>query len=182
VRKFDRVMQRWRIEKVRPYVPAGARVLDIGSSDGALYESIRNLGQYVGIEPDLDSDRALGPNARLIRGMVPKDLAGQGPFDTICMLAVLEHIPPNAHPAIARGCFENLRPGGHLVVTVPSPRADGLLHLLRFLRVIDGMSLNQHYGFPPKRTGQLFERVGLKLVKKRRFQLGFNNLFVFQRP
>jgi len=176
------VLQRWRIDKVRPYAPTGARLLDIGSSDGALYERFRNLGQYVGIEPGLGSDRPLGPNARLIRGMFPRDLTNRGPFDTICMLAVLEHIPPDAHSTIARGCFEHLRPGGHLVVTVPSPRADSVLHVLRFLRVIDGMSLSQHYGFHPGQVGHLFERAGLRLVKRRRFELGFNNLFIFQRP
>jgi SAM-dependent methyltransferase len=175
-------MQRWRIDKVRRYAPVGARLLDIGSSDGALYERFRHLGQYVGIEPGLESDRSLGPNARLIRGMFPRDLSDRGPFDTICMLAVLEHIPPDAHPTIARGCFEHLRPGGHLVVTVPSPRADSVLRVLRFLRIIDGMSLNQHYGFHPGQVGPLFEQAGLRLVKKNRFQLGFNNLFVFQRP
>jgi 2-polyprenyl-3-methyl-5-hydroxy-6-metoxy-1,4-benzoquinol methylase len=176
------VLQRWRIEKVRPYVTAGARLLDIGSSNGALSERILDLGQYVGIEPGLASDHSLGPNARLIRGIFPRDLPDSEPFDTICMLAVLEHIPPDVHPTIARGCFEHLRRGGHLVVTVPSPWADGVLHALRFLRIISGMSLDQHYGFHPKQAVHLFRGAGLRLVKKSRFQVGFNNLFVFQRP
>lgn len=157
-------------------------MLDIGSSDGALYERIRNLGQYVGMNTGLDSDRLLGANARLIRGMFPRDLNDHAPFDTICMLAVVEHIPPDAHATLARECFEHLRVGGYLLVTVPSPRADGVLNVLRFLRVINGISLNQHYGFRPKQTAQLFERAGLRMVKKRRFELGFNTLFVFQRP
>lgn len=182
MRKFDRVLQRWRIGKVRPYVPAGARVLDIGSSDGALYECFPDLDQYVGIEPSLAGDRSLGPNARLIRGIFPRDLTDPAPFDTICMLAVLEHIPPDAHPTIASGCFEHLRRGGHLVVTVPSPRTDAVLYAIKFLRIIDGMSMDQHYGFDPTQAVGLFSGAGLRLVKKSRFQFGFNNLFVFQRP
>ena len=176
------MLQRWRIEKVRLYATAGARLLDIGSSDGALYERFPDLGQYVGIEPGVASDRSLGPNARLIRGVFPRDLADSDPFDAICMLAVLEHIPQDVHPTIARGCFQHLRPGGHLVLTVPSPRADGVLDALRFLRIIGGMSLHQHYGFQPRRAVPLFTEAGLRLVKKTRFQLGFNNLLVFQHP
>jgi 2-polyprenyl-3-methyl-5-hydroxy-6-metoxy-1,4-benzoquinol methylase len=116
-----------------------------------------------------------------VRGLFPQDLPDHSPFDVISMLAVLEHIPPDGQGAIARSCLEHLKPGGHVVITVPSPQADLVLDTLRFLRIIDGMALEQHYGFKPHETTGLFEGAGLRLVKKRRFQLGFNNLFVFQK-
>jgi hypothetical protein len=50
------------------------------------------------------------------------------------------------------------------------------------VRLIDGMSLEQHHGFDPRQTRSVFEPCGLRLVRASRFQLGFNNLFVFQKP
>ena len=182
MRKFDRVLQSWRISKVRPYAPPGTRVLDIGSSDGELYHQLPKLGSYIGIEPDLPATHQIGPQGTLIRGLFPQDLPDRTPFDVIAMLAVLEHIPTENQPPLATACFDYLKPGGHLVITVPSPQADLVLSTLRFLRIIDGMSLEQHYGFKPATTPAIFGSPGLQLILKRRFQFGFNNLFVFRRP
>ncbi len=43
------------------------------------------------------------------------------------------------------------------------------------------MSLEQHYGFDPRKTPAIFSVDGMVLVKARRFQFGFNNLFVFEK-
>ncbi|HEY7819578.1 MAG TPA: hypothetical protein VIG29_15255, partial [Vicinamibacteria bacterium] len=54
-------------------------------------------------------------------------------------------------------------------------------HALKFLRLIDGMALDEHHGFEPSDTPAIFSGFGLRLVRRRKFQLGLNNLFVFQR-
>jgi hypothetical protein len=56
-----------------------------------------------------------------------------------------------------------------------------VLRVLKTLRLIDGMALEQHHGFRPSEVGPLFEAVGMKLTVRRRFQLGLNNLFVFSK-
>ena len=63
------------------------------------------------------------------------------------MLAVLEHIPVEQHAAVADSCAALLRPGGRVIITVPSPRVDGILHVLMRLRMISGMAAHEHYGF-----------------------------------
>jgi hypothetical protein len=43
------------------------------------------------------------------------------------------------------------------------------------------MSLDEHYGFDPGRTEAVFAPPAFRLAARRRFQLGLNNLFVFER-
>jgi 2-polyprenyl-3-methyl-5-hydroxy-6-metoxy-1,4-benzoquinol methylase len=181
MKAFDLYLQRVRISKVRPYARAGARVLDIGSSDAALYWQIPGLGHYVGVDPDLEGNVELGPGAWLLKGLFPEALVDREPFDVIAMLAVLEHIPDGRLEGLARDCCAYLKEGGHLVITVPVPAEDHVLKMLRAMRIVHAATLHEHHGYDVRRTVPLFEGAGLELVKRRRFQLGLNNLFVFRK-
>jgi 2-polyprenyl-3-methyl-5-hydroxy-6-metoxy-1,4-benzoquinol methylase len=181
MKALDRLLQRWRIAKTRPFIARGCRVLDIGCSDGALFRQLSGrFAEGVGIDDDLETPLK-SANVELIPGTFPESLAHRDPFDVITMLAVLEHVPRDRQPVVARACAELLRPGGYLLVTTPEPIVDRILDALAFLRLIDGMSLDEHYGFEPSDTPGLFAAHGLRLVRRHKFQLGLNNLFVFRR-
>jgi SAM-dependent methyltransferase len=175
---LDRFIQRARISKAAGHIPSGARVLDIGSADGALFRQVKHIGSGIGIDPLLERQVDLGA-VQLIPGLFPSALPTREPFDVITMLAVLEHIPRTAQPELARNCAAFLRSGGRLIVTVPSPAVDTILDWLRAARLIDGMSLEQHYGFTPAETRPVFGSAGLSVIAQERFQFGLNNLFVF---
>ena len=115
-------------------------------------------------------------------GSFPKEVEGEAPFDVITLLAVLEHIPEAHQSRFAEQIAGHLAKGGHLVITVPSPRVDAILDRMRALKLIDGMALEQHYGFHADSTPDLFRAAGLQLTTWKRFQLGLNNLFVFEKP
>ena len=180
MKALDRFIQNWRIAKARPYLVPGTRVLDIGCSDGALFRRVPGVGAYVGIDPALEGTLQ-HPSARLIRGRFPDALPDREPFDVITLLAVLEHFPPDQYERLARECAAHLKPGGHLVVTVPSAVVDRIVAGLRRIRMLDGMALEEHHGFSANLTPTIFAIPGLELVKRKRFQFGLNNLFVFQR-
>ena len=156
-------------------------VVDIGCADGAMFEELRGRYSFgYGVEPTLpasiESDSYV-----LYPGVFPDALPEGVAADCITMLAVLEHLSPPEQTALAEGCREVLKPGGRMIITVPSPRVDDVLHVLERLKLVDGMSLHEHYGFEPADTLSIFAEPDFRLVEHRRFQLGLNNLFIFER-
>jgi hypothetical protein len=83
--------------------------------------------------------------------------------------------------AIAREARRLLVQGGRVVITVPSLMVDRILSILLVLRLVDGMSLEEHHGFSPDELPEIFLPEGFRLGKAQKFQLGLNNLFIFER-
>src|SRR6266542_6897464 len=180
MRCFDRVLQRWRAGKARPWIPDGARVLDIGCHQG---EFLASLGDRIGPSVGLDPLAPFQETAhyRLVPGIfrAPMPFADAS-FDAIVMLATLEHIVDKE--PLARDCWRLLRPGGRVIITVPSNFVDVIVHFLCKVRLADGMSLEEHHGYDPRTTPEVFGRFGFRLERWKRFQLGLNHLFVLQKP
>jgi SAM-dependent methyltransferase len=154
-------------------------VLDVGTGDGALFRLAgRGIGG-IGLDPTLTAPAELS-NARLLPGRLPHPDVPPASFDAITLLAVLEHVPPGEQTAFARECARHLRPGGLVVVTVPSPRVDAILGVLLRLRLVDGLSLEEHFGFDPRDVPRVFAPPAWELVRHAPFQLGLNHLFVFR--
>ncbi len=182
MKPLDRLLRDWRISKALPYLQPGARVLDIGSADGAMFRRFDGrMAEGVGIDSGLKRQLE-GPNWRLVKGWFPEDLPDAGPFDLITMLAVLEHIPPAEQERFARECARRLAPGGHIVITVPSKAVDAIVDVLVRMRLMRAVGIEQHWGFDPTDAPRLFAAHGLETVAAKRFQLGLNNLYVLQRP
>jgi SAM-dependent methyltransferase len=180
MRRLDRALQNVRVRTVKPFIGAGARILDVGCADGMLYRQVRP-SHYVGIDPDAPHT-APAANARFIRDTFPTaQLDPAERFDVIVMMAVLEHVPRETQQEVAQACAAHLEPNGVLAITVPSTAVDGIIDLLKRASLLDGMREDQHYGFNPHSTPSVFEPHGFRLQRHRRFELGLNHLFVFER-
>ena len=194
---IDRILQRWRISKALKYVPAGSRVLDIGCHKGEFFMYAGNrLSSGIGIDPLLTDSKAAYepcqfpfsnkipcPDVTLIKGFFPDDIPPMTKkFDTIIILAVLEHIPENMLTNFVSACYNWINDNGRVILTVPSPFVDNIITVLSKLRLIDGMSLEEHYGLSIKKVPDFFLKGNyFMLIKHSRFQLGLNNLFVFNK-
>ena len=155
-------------------------MLDIACADGALFRLLDGrLSSGVGI--DLDPVPRNTSRFTYVRGSFPSDMPPCDAFDVVAALAVVEHIPIPDQAAFAAGCASALEHGGRLVVTIPSPRVDDILRVLKGAGVVDGMHEEQHHGLRPGQAIAMFEQVGLVLERHSRFELGLNHLLVFHK-
>jgi SAM-dependent methyltransferase len=181
MKNLDRFLQSWRIDKVCPFVQKGSRVLDIGCSNGELFERLGDhISEGVGIDPGLKNS-VRKDRFQLVAGHFPEDLPDVDPFDVITLLAVVEHIPETLLEQFATDCERRLKPEGLVVITAPSTKADILLKFLKSMRIIDGMNLDEHHGLDIGRVPLAFSGAGLELIQREKFELGANNLLVFRK-
>ncbi len=178
---LDTFIQHRRFARAARHIGSEVRLLDIGTSDGALFRWLgTRVVSGVGVDPKPVGPTS-GPNYTLLERSLP-GLGVDGEFDVVTLLAVLEHIPRGDQVALAEECAGVLVPGGRLIVTTPAAAADRVLEGLRAARLIDGMELDEHYGFSPREVPAIFEKAGLPLRHHSRFELGLNHLFVFDKP
>lgn len=176
---LDGYIRDLRIKQALPFIKDGDRLLDIGCFDQTMLNLVEGrVTSAVGVDPL--AEPATRGKITIMKGTVPGSIElPAASLDCITMLAVLEHIPDT--PAVARECQRLLAPGGRLVITVPKPQVDHILAVLGKLRLIDGMSLDEHHGYDVEQTQPIFERSGMKLTTRKNFELGLNCLFVFEK-
>jgi 2-polyprenyl-3-methyl-5-hydroxy-6-metoxy-1,4-benzoquinol methylase len=167
------------MRKAIRHIQHNAVLLDIGCHKGELLQQVKNkISSGTGIDPHCSTCDP-ETNIKLLKGMFPAGLPPEQKYDCITALALLEHIPAAAQPAFMQACYDALGKNGKLVLTVPDASVDRILRVLAKLKLIDGMSLEEHFGFSVQAIPALASAAGFKLLLHESFQLGLNNLFVF---
>ena len=101
----------------------GLRVLDAGCGDGRFCYELNGEGaRLVGVdysEQAIRWARAFNPAVEFhVADLVTLDFHEE--FDVVTCLDVLEHFPPEQVPAVVANLCRALKPGGRLLVSVPS--------------------------------------------------------------
>lgn len=122
------------IEKIQP---ASGQLLDVGCAHGWFLVAANERGyDTLGIEPD-QQFIAIAPHGISIRqGFFPEILEETAKFDVIVFNDVLEHMPDVK--AVLNGCRKHLKPGGVLVINLPS--TSGMFYNVARLLTVFGIS------------------------------------------
>lgn len=102
--------------------PGGGVVLDVGCGTGANVAAFADRHDAIGVDPSPEGIRLARerfPGATFLEGTVPG--AGDGAAasaDLVLMTDVIEHVPDDLF--LASSVLSLMKPGGHLVLTVPA--------------------------------------------------------------
>jgi 2-polyprenyl-3-methyl-5-hydroxy-6-metoxy-1,4-benzoquinol methylase len=171
--------QRYKI--VIPYIHGD--VLDLGCGRAEILAWLQPGQHYVGVEGFAKIMcwlRANYPEHEFHQRDLNQDaLALDGQFDTILMLAIIEHLK-NPDELLAQ-IPSYLKPDGKLLITTPSPAGDAIHKIGARIGMFYKEAANAHATILTREALQTrVQRNGLKIVKYQRFLLGGNQLFVCQ--
>ncbi len=178
---LDYYLQSRRFNIAGKHISPKNSLLDIGCNRGEFFIYLKDKEIFgTGFDPDAETPLLnLPPEVFIIKEAFPSEKLKTGKYNFITALAVFEHIQQENQESFTKACHQLLSASGKMIITVPSPIVDYILHFLRFFRLIHAISLEQHYGFNPNQIVPLFHKAGFKLILHKKFELGLNNLFVF---
>ncbi len=173
-------MRKWRYSVAVPFIDDGCDLLDIGGFDGSFLKLVyEKIHSGVCIDPYLEEKN--NGKIAFIKVRFDGELPfPDGSFNAITMFAVFEHLGEQ-RKLIAAESYRVCKKGGVVLLTVPSSAVDTILKILMRMRLIDGMSTEEHENFNAVATVGIFEGAGFQLKRWSKFQFGLNNLFVFQK-
>ena len=169
-----------RINRIKKYLKKNSRIIDFGcGSNFALLNCFpkKYFTKYVGIDP-LASSKLINDSVEIIKSKIEKSIVKENNFDTVVMLALLEHV--DDPEKIVNKAYKLLKKNGVVVATTPSIIAKPVLEFLSYkLGIVSKREIEEHKQyFTPRFIKNIFYNVGFKNVIIKRFEFGFNILIV----
>lgn len=162
-------------------------VLDVGCQQGQLFGLLTSqIGRYVGVDREpgdiLEAKRRYPSSEFRVIDIDEEPLGYCEEFDTIVLMAVIEHIFNLKH--LGRSIARALKPGGSVVLTTPTPFGNDFIHRLgSVLGLFSPKAADDHIAiFNRKRIALFAKECGLAVVEHRRFQFLCNQIAILKRP
>jgi len=168
-------LRRQRIKMAGPYLRG--RVLDFGCGPGEL-AALCSSDVYIGV--DRDRDLLLSARKAFPMHRFQENIGEAGPFDTIVLLAVIEHV--QQPDILIQELAATMTPQGHVILTTPHPRGRWIHDLGAKMGLFSCHAAEEHETFLDSVSMErICEKAELHILQSKFFQCGFNQLFVLGR-
>lgn len=182
---LEPILRKMRLKQVLPYLKQypDCTLLDIGCGwEAKLLMSVESIiSNGVGVDfkaPSINTNKIQTLSLTLDKKLPFEDQS----FDFITMLAVMEHLENDE--AILKECARLLKPGGGLLITVPSWYAKPVLEFLSFkLKLINPSEILDHKRYYNREDLiRITDKVNELQIKEHiYFQWRFNNRLFCQK-
>jgi SAM-dependent methyltransferase len=172
--RLGQFLLRWRVRTVLPHVRG--RLLDIGCGSNTVARRHGHGSLGIDVHQWGDVDLVVPDTSKL-----PYE---NGSFDTVTILAALNHIP-NRGDVLREAC-RLLKPGGRIILTMIPPTISQVWHFLRRPWDADqterGMKEGEVWGLTPAAVRKLLTDAGFVVQAEKRFMLGINRMTLAEKP
>jgi SAM-dependent methyltransferase len=180
--KIDFFIQKKRIALIDRFVPQNSYILDIGCGyyPQNLISLEGKINKGVGIDMDIPAT-SQSNKISFVKCNIERTLPfPDNEFDCVTILAVLEHLE---YPAeIIKECHRILKPGGRIIITVPSNYSRPLLLALAGIGLISREEISGHKNyFSKKELEKMLFDAQFRKIKSRHYNLFMNLLSVFEK-
>jgi SAM-dependent methyltransferase len=98
-------------------------------------------------------------------------------FESVTLLAVVEHLDPALMAKLFQEVYRTLKPGGMVVLTTPAAWSDGLLKFMASINLVSAEEIHEHaYAYTLPLLGWYFGQAGFEMTKTKfgYFEFMFN--------
>ncbi len=173
-----------RTRKIAPYVKGAVLDLGCGRYAAVSQRCSASIDSYYGIERDpglVEKLKEKFPDHSFFAIDLDDDsLDFDIDFDTILLVAVIEHVFNQKH--LACQLVKNLKSGGRLIITTPTPLGDWIHRVGAKLGLFAKSADDHHIVIYNKRRFQVLAQcAGLRIERYSTFQFGCNQLVILSR-
>lgn len=174
---LEPLLRQLRLRRVLKHIPPQSKLLDVGCGTTAAFLKAISPRIKQGVGVDFKVAPIEVGNLSTHQLMLGEKLPfGDNAFEVVTLLAVLEHI--EHEQAILKEIHRVLRPGGKLIITVPSTWAQPVLEFLAYqLRIVSEAEIRDHkrYYNCQRLEQALVQGAGFQNFRHQYFQLWMNN-------
>lgn len=178
-------LRKARLKKIRDYISGNVLDLSCGPAYSYNYYNDRIENYYATeySEKQVEELRYKFPKTKIFQKDLDKDtLVFDIKFDTVLLLAVIEHIFNQKH--LMQQVLKNLHPNGNLVITTPTPFGNDYIHKIGSVIGLFNKNggIDDHIViYNKQRLILLANEFDLEILKYKKFQLGCNQLIILKK-
>ena len=169
---LEPMLARLRAQRANSLIPAELRtgsILDVGCGSYPYFLSHTVFEQKYAV--DQIPPNELGRELNIQWYILDLDSTPILPFEdnffnSVTLLAVVEHLNPNSMATLFTETYRVLKPGGVVVMTTPAAWSDGLLKFMGRIGLVSAEEIHEHiFAYTLPLLGWYFGRAGFEMTK-----------------